>query len=542
MLPSRETEYEPESALDETPGAPSPIPASQPHKWAQRMEETARAWWTVVVLWLDGLGGWLVSLWHRGRSLLARAPRSHDPSEAMFSSIWRRLTLWYCGALALLLLISGIGLYQGTEYALMNPITTTLTSSAQEIAQDWRHQVQYGAPDPSDQPGIHTPSESFGIGSHFNGSDPRSYCPTMPDITQQVPYIVCFTAAGEYIYHPFSIPKPFYMSTSVAQAALNSSSGAATDRVEADNGMGQIQRYALVVQDPTVKNAILGVVMVGMPIQGQLDALHDLLYALLIVGTLTLLGAAVSGFLLAQRAMAPARLAIERQQEFIADASHELRTPLTLLRADAEVLLRGRKRLPPDDAELLEDIVDETAHMSDLTTNLLTLARLDAGSMAVEHDLIDLGDVASQTIRRAQALASERDIRLTNLTQPTSEPALVVGDRALLERAALILVDNAIKYTQAGGAVTVRVARAGSQATLTVSDNGPGVAPEHLKRLSERFYRVDKARSREMGGAGLGLAIARGIVETHKGTLTFASEVGKGLMATLTLPAAAPSV
>ncbi len=306
--------------------------------------------------------------------------------------------------------------------------------------------------------------------------------------------------------------------------------------------MGQIQRYALVVQDPTVKNAILGVVMVGMPIQGQLDALHDLLYALLIVGTLTLLGAAVSGFLLAQRAMAPARLAIERQQEFIADASHELRTPLTLLRADAEVLLRGRKRLPPDDAELLEDIVDETAHMSDLTTNLLTLARLDAGSMAVEHDLIDLGDVASQTIRRAQALASERDIRLTNLTQPTSEPALVVGDRALLERAALILVDNAIKYTQAGGAVTVRVARAGSQATLTVSDNGPGVAPEHLKRLSERFYRVDKARSREMGGAGLGLAIARGIVETHKGTLTFASEVGKGLMATLTLPAAAPSV
>jgi signal transduction histidine kinase len=125
----------------------------------------------------------------------------------------------------------------------------------------------------------------------------------------------------------------------------------------------------------------------------------------LLCGLLTILGATAGGIFLAQRALEPAYLAFERQQEFIADAAHELRTPLTLLRANAEVLLRGRERLDPDDVPLIEDIVTESAHMGALASNLLTLARLDAGKQSVKRDVVDMEEIAEALVRRADALA-----------------------------------------------------------------------------------------------------------------------------------------
>ena len=116
-------------------------------------------------------------------------------------------------------------------------------------------------------------------------------------------------------------------------------------------------------------------------------------------------------------------------------------------------------------------------------------------------------------------------------------PALVIGNRSLLEQAALILLDNAIKYNRPAGRVTVSAIANGDRAMLTVSDTGIGIPPEHLPHLGERFYRIDKARSREAGGAGLGLSIARGIATLHNGTLTLTSEPGQGTVATMALPA-----
>ena len=149
----------------------------------------------------------------------------------------------------------------------------------------------------------------------------------------------------------------------------------------------------------------MGVVVIGESVQAQETALSLLLTLLLTVGCVALLGAGLGGLFLANRALAPARLAWANQQRFIADASHELRTPLTLLRADAEVLLRGREGLEAEDAALLEDIVAEANHMGRLATNLLTLARLDTESLHREHEVVSLTELAQNIARRMQPLA-----------------------------------------------------------------------------------------------------------------------------------------
>lgn len=279
----------------------------------------------------------------------------------------------------------------------------------------------------------------------------------------------------------------------------------------------------------------MGVVMAGALVSAPTNALSILLILLLSVGSVTLLGAGVGGLFLANRALAPARLAFTRQQRFIADASHELRTPLTLMRADAEVLLRGRGRLAEEDAALLEDIVAETSHMSFLATSMLTLARLDADSQHREHEVVNLDALGRGGVQRVMAFAEQKGVTVVH---EEGDDALIIGDPSLLEQAVLVLLDNAIKYNRPGGKVTVRTSSREGQARLEIADTGIGIAPEHLPHLSERFYRVDKARSREAGGAGLGLSIVHGIATMHHGTLTLASVLDQGTTATLQLPLA----
>lgn len=173
--------------------------------------------------------------------------------------------------------------------------------------------------------------------------------------------------------------------------------------------------------------------------------------------------------------------------------------------------------------------------MGALAENLLTLARLDTGGYHLEQEIVDLSAIAESVARRVHSLAQERNIQLALEPAPST---LVVGDSTRLEEVALILVDNAIKYNRSGGSVTLRTYCDGQQAVFEVRDTGIGIPAEHLQRLGERFYRVDKARSRQMGGAGLGISIAHGIAAAHRGTLTLTSVPKLGTTATLRLPAA----
>jgi signal transduction histidine kinase len=345
--------------------------------------------------------------------------------------------------------------------------------------------------------------------------------------------IACFDQNGTLLQESsYSQPPSAFLTNTLAITALKT--GATGDTINGGSGYGQIYRYAVVIYDPS-GNRIIGVVMVGESIQDQVGAVSLLLTLLLSVGGVTLLGAGLGGLFLANRALAPARLAWTNQQRFIADAAHELRTPLTLLRADAEVLLRSHMQMDEEDTLLLEDIVEETNHMSNLASNLLTLARLDNNTSHREHEVVNLVDIARAGLRRVQALADQTGI---TVQLAADEPVLVIGDRSLLEQAVLALLDNAIKYNRPDGQITIRTSIKQEQALLEVRDTGIGIAAEYLPHLGERFYRVDKARSRQAGGTGLGLSIARSIANVHGGTLTLTSIPEQGTTVILLLPLA----
>jgi signal transduction histidine kinase len=436
------------------------------------------------------------------------------PSAAMYRRIRLRLTLLYAAVLALVLLLAGGVLYYSMWQTVMGPVNSGLANAANVGAVVWQ---QRGLP-----PCVLPRAEDV-----FAGGG--------------VQFVACYDyTTGQTSHAGLVGDAPGFLDPSLMQSATKDGSDSDVVDGGAANGhydLGAISRYATVVRDPNT-NQVLGVIQVGVQVGGQLDAMHALLTLLLILLPLSLLGATIGGYFLAERALVPARLAFERQQTFIADASHELRTPLTLLRADAEVLLRGRSRFDPDDAALLEDIVVETEHLSAIANNLLTLARLDSGAMRLEPDVVDLATIATDAAHRVDALARERGITV-RLGQLAS--VAVLGDPQLLAQATLALVDNALKYAGEGSDITLSTSREGDLATLAVHDTGPGIAAEHLPLLGQRFYRPDKARARAAGGAGLGLSVVRGILALHHGSLDLESAPGEGTTAILLIPAITPT-
>lgn len=431
----------------------------------------------------------------------------------MFQGLRTRLTLWYCGVLGAALVLFSVVLYLAVQFFLLAPVKADTAQHAHAHVNQWL------AISPARACLTFVPPGQF-------GAPPPGLGQSMSEM------VACFDQNGSLLQNENTAQLPSaFLNNTLAKKALEEGTPTA-DTVDARGTVGQVYRYALAIPNPT-GSGYAGVVLIGESIQPQENALSLLLTLLLAVGGVALLGAGLGGLFLANRALAPARLAWAHQQRFIGDAAHELRTPLTLLRADAEVLLRSREHLAAEDAALLEDIVAETNHMATLASNLLTLARLDNGSSHQEHEVINLADVALAGARRIQALADQAEI---SIQVESNDTALVIGDPTLLEQAVLALLDNAIKYNRRGGHVTVRTATKQGHALLEVCDTGIGIAAEHLLHLGERFYRVDKARSREAGGTGLGLSIARSIAVDLGGTLTLTSILEQGTTVTLTLP------
>jgi heavy metal sensor kinase len=231
--------------------------------------------------------------------------------------------------------------------------------------------------------------------------------------------------------------------------------------------------------------------------------------------------------------------AFAEQRRFTADASHELRTPLAVLRTEVEVALRN----PPPAAEvqgLLASLLEECDRLGTLTDQLLALARRDAGEAPTGREPVDLTGLLAGVLGELRALAEAKGVSL-RFDRGDAAP-VVAGDPDGLRRAFANLVENGVKYTPPGGSVVVQAGSSGGAARVEVADTGEGIPAEHLPRVFDRFYRVDKARSREQGGAGLGLSIARGVVEAHGGRVELASQVGRGTTATVTLPLAGSTV
>ncbi|MDP2858756.1 MAG: ATP-binding protein [Bacillota bacterium] len=319
---------------------------------------------------------------------------------------------------------------------------------------------------------------------------------------------------------------------------------------------------------------ISGVLEVGLSQGDVSDTLQSLLFIVGIAYPLTLVVASFGGVFLAGRALSPidnltrlaryisaedlgqrlnlrlpddevgrlartfdemiARLddAFRRQRQFTADASHELRTPLTAIKGQIDVALQ-RQRDPAAYRQVLQVVNEEVDRMIRLVGSLLTLARADAGQIPLAFEAVSLPDVVGAAVEQVRPVAGERGIEL----QLVSSPAVTLrADEDLLLQLLLNLLDNAIKYTPAGGQVIVGWNVGAVQVELWVRDAGIGIASEHLPHLFDRFYRVDKARSRAEGGAGLGLAISRWIAEAHGGSISVESAPGEGSTFTVTLP------
>jgi heavy metal sensor kinase len=222
-----------------------------------------------------------------------------------------------------------------------------------------------------------------------------------------------------------------------------------------------------------------------------------------------------------------------RVTQFTADASHELRTPISLIRAEAEIALR-KSRTDKEYRDSLSHILIETETTSSMVEKLLSLARADSGGQALEIRPVDLREIVMRTAGEWRTVASFRTLGFTETV--ASGDLQVAGDKTALQQLLNILLDNAVKYTPAPGSVSLSLEERGNRAVLKVIDSGIGIAPEDQNRIFERFYRADKARSRELGGAGLGLAIALWIVQQHHGLIAVESTLGKGSTFEVHLP------
>lgn len=451
------------------------------------------------------------------------------------SSLRVRITSWYASLLAIALVVFSIAVYGGVYNFLLNSMKRSLHSTANNIATqyianwdakgtDWlRNEIQESYPGGRDR-------------------------------------FIRIWMQGANLYQSADLTAP---SISVDSIRFNQLPHEGFQIGRASNGI------ELLVIRETARTASGRpmVVEVGGSLLMMDRVMRSLLLVLLISTPIILVIAAVGGFLLIKGPLRPVlvlteqaervgrkelgerlpvmrtgdeleRLAIAlnemidrledavaHNRRFSADASHELRTPLTIVRGELEQIIDLYPNLPPGVVEGAGSALEEIERMSRIVNSLLTISRLDCGGEGIKRAPVNLSELTQTTVEQMQILAEEEKIALS---AEESGPVVVTGDRTRLKQVLVNLLDNAMKYTPEGGKVTARVSEREGTAVLEVEDTGIGIPADAIAFVFDRFYRADKARSRESGGVGLGLSIVKAICAAHEGTVTVSSAEGHG--------------
>lgn len=288
--------------------------------------------------------------------------------------------------------------------------------------------------------------------------------------------------------------------------------------------------------EPVLTNGqIIGAIQVGMGL-GPTEQVLDFMRMATVGGLLLGMFLAVpSAWFLTRRSMQPIRAAFDRQKAFVADASHELRTPLTLIRAEADYMRRSDRLSEEERLAGETAIIREVDTMAGLVSRLLQLARIDSDSHQLERSKVDIARIAGNVVDRFSGLAALDGVAI-RYEGPVHVD--VIGDSGAIEQVLTILVENAIRYSTSDSEIVVRITKTVETVETEVEDQGIGIATEDLSRIFDRFYRADPGRDRSVGGAGLGLSIAKELMRAQGGRIDVRSEIGKGSTFTITLHAA----
>jgi signal transduction histidine kinase len=350
------------------------------------------------------------------------------------------------------------------------------------------------------------------------GNDEHAYANDLAGI-----FILPLDNQGNLLSNPNPFTPPISPDLAASKAAQQAGSDLRT--IKSSNGTSyRLLTYHL----PATSGDNL--IQMGKSVTEQEKLAAQFLGGIILIG---LGGVAALGFgswWLSKRALLPAQKAWDQQQAFIANAGHELRTPLTLIRSSMEVV--KRTPLDQDQNQLVDDVLAECGHMGKLVEDLLLLSRLDHQRLAMEFTSIDLKPFIEEVYRKINPLANEKKISITLDIQEGQ----VKADPLRLRQVLLILLDNALRNTPAGGQVKISTRPISSFWQIQVSDSGVGIPPENLEHIFERFYRVNRPADKDYSGNGLGLSIAKSIIEALHGQILVNSETGQGTTVILTFP------
>ncbi|MBM7691021.1 signal transduction histidine kinase [Peribacillus deserti] len=267
-------------------------------------------------------------------------------------------------------------------------------------------------------------------------------------------------------------------------------------------------------------------------VDAENKVLNRLLFILLAGGGVGILIAVGAGFFLAGRALVPIKNAWDNQQQFVSDASHELRTPLAVIQSRTEMLFQSPSATIEEKAIDISVISKEARRLNKLVTSLLTLARSDTGQMVMEKEMFPLHQLVEEIVEQYADIAGFQD-KTIRIGKAVEVPFF--GDKERIHQLLVILVDNAMKFTKEGGEIVLSCRRDSQSIILSVHDNGIGIAADDIPRIFNRFYQVETSRSKEEG-AGLGLSIAKWIVDNHYGNFKVKSSPGKGTQIDVIFP------
>jgi heavy metal sensor kinase len=459
-----------------------------------------------------------------------------------------RVTAWYVGLLASALLVFGATLYAGVQSYLRNSLEQSLKVEAKAVVSTFLSQEE-------------TKGESW-----MQGEIEEAY---EPEVSAR--FVRVTRQDHKVLYQSGETRDPYIDPSAVSPAVFRESEE--FFRQESLGGKHDLLVYAQPYVSPSGTRYM---VETGASVGPISRVLMSLLKILLLITPCILLAAALGGYALMTLPLRPLVLLSEQAERigahhpgerlaviatgdemerlslslnrmisrledalaynrrFSADVSHELRTPLTILRGELEQLLQTSK-MPFSQQESLGSALEEIDRMAKIVESLLTISRLDSGTEGMDLKPVDLSRLAQWTVDQMHLLTEEKNIALRILQ---TEPVVIMADAGRIKQVLVNLLDNAIKYTSNGGEIIISVSRPGAerQAILEISDTGIGIPADSLPHVFERFYRSDKARTRESGGAGLGLSIVKAISKAHGGTVTIESVEGRGTKVRLALP------